>query len=62
MKNVKKLVLALALLFGAFAALQLAPASASAKPDPCAGVRCMACPPGTHFAPTPQNCCRCLPD
>ncbi|HKQ61642.1 MAG TPA: hypothetical protein VJS92_10125 [Candidatus Polarisedimenticolaceae bacterium] len=28
----------------------------------CAGVRCAACPDGTHFAPTPGNCCRCLPN
>ena len=61
MRNVKKLVLALALLLGAFAALQLAPATASAA-KPCDNVRCAACPPGTHFAPTPQDCCRCLPD
>ena len=59
--NLKKLVLALALLLGAFAALELAPSTASAA-GPCDNVRCMACPPGTHWAPTPQNCCRCLPN
>jgi hypothetical protein len=61
-KNVKKLVLALALLAGAFAALELSPARAGAASGACDGVRCMECPAGTHWAPIPSNCCRCLPN
>ena len=30
--------------------------------DPCAGVRCMACPTGYHLAPKPNDCCRCVAD
>ena len=59
MKNVKKLVLALLFLLGAFAALDLAPAQAA--PGVCAGVRCMACPEGFVLKPTGNNCCRCVP-
>lgn len=61
MKNVKQLILALALVLGAAAALELAPSTAAAA-GPCDNVRCMACPAGTHWAPIPQDCCRCLPD
>jgi hypothetical protein len=35
------------------------PVQADPPLDPCAGVRCQACPAGTVFAPTPGNCCRC---
>jgi len=34
--------------------------SVRADPDKCAGVRCIACPEGYVFAPTPGNCCRCV--
>jgi energy-converting hydrogenase Eha subunit F len=61
MKNIKKVALALLLLLGAAAAIELAPAQAAPRPDPCAGVRCMACPEGTVFSPKPGNCCRCVP-
>lgn len=59
MKNVKNLVFALLVLFGAAAALQIAPAQAA--PDRCAGVRCMACPEGFELKPTGNDCCRCVP-
>lgn len=61
MSNVKKLALALLLLLGTAAALALAPVQAAAYPHPCTGVRCMTCPEGTVFSPTPGNCCRCVP-
>jgi hypothetical protein len=28
----------------------------------CATVRCMDCPPGTHLALHPPDCCACIPD
>ena len=59
--NVRKLVLALALVAGAaVAALSLSPAQAAG--GACDNVRCAACPDGTHWAPIPSNCCRCLPN
>jgi len=60
MKNVKKLALALLFLLSAFAALEIAPASA-APGGPCAGVRCQACPEGFVLKPTGSDCCRCVP-
>lgn len=59
MKIAKKLILVGALVVGAWVATETRPAAAA---DPCAGVRCMECPEGYHWAPTPKNCCRCLPD
>jgi hypothetical protein len=54
----KKLVLASLIALGAWG-VALIPTPASAAN--CDAVRCMACPPGTVFAPTPHDCCRCLP-
>jgi hypothetical protein len=59
MKNIKNLLLALLLLLAAAAAIELAPAQA-APPD-CSAVLCLQCPEGTVAAPTPGNCCRCVP-
>lgn len=54
----KKLILASLIGLGAWG-IVLIPTPASAVN--CDTVRCMACPPGTVFSPTPQNCCRCVP-
>ena len=59
MKNPKNLLLALLLLLGAAAALEIAPAQAA--PIDCAAVLCLRCPEGTVAAPKPGNCCRCVP-
>jgi hypothetical protein len=59
MKNPKNLLLALLLLLGVAAALEVAPAQAT--PPDCAAVLCLPCPEGTVAAPTPGNCCRCVP-
>jgi hypothetical protein len=61
MKNPKNLLLALLLLIGAAVALDLAPAFADPPLDNCAAVLCLRCPEGTVAAPTPGNCCRCVP-
>lgn len=61
MKNIKNLLLALLVMVGAAAALGIAPAQAEPPLDRCAAVTCPVCPEGTVAAPTPGNCCRCLP-
>ncbi len=59
----KRLILAGLVSLGALFAIQVSAPDANAiPPNSCAGVRCMACPEGTHFAPIPGNCCRCLPN
>lgn len=55
----RKLLFASLMLLGTFTALEMATPPAHAID--CSTVRCMACPPGYVFSPTPQNCCRCLP-
>ncbi|HKV07735.1 MAG TPA: hypothetical protein VJ725_06340 [Thermoanaerobaculia bacterium] len=57
----KRLILAGLVALGAWGILAVAPAPATAD-DPCANVRCMECPTGYHWAPKPNDCCRCLPD
>jgi hypothetical protein len=54
----KKLMLAGLVALGAWG-ITLIPTPASA--GNCDGVRCMECPAGTVFSPTPNNCCRCVP-
>jgi hypothetical protein len=56
---VKKLILAGLVALGTWG-ISLIPAPAVAD-DPCAGVRCMACPEGFVLAPKPHDCCRCVP-
>jgi hypothetical protein len=56
----KRIILAGLVSLGALFAIQVsAPQAAAAN---CDAVRCMACPEGTHWAPIPSNCCRCLPN
>ena len=55
----KRLILASVVALAAWG-ISLIPAPASAA-DPCAGVRCMECPPGTVWSPKPHDCCRCVP-
>ena len=54
----KKLIVASLIALGAWG-ITLIPTPASA--GNCDGVRCMACPAGTVFSPTPKDCCRCVP-
>ncbi len=54
----KKLILAGLVILGTWG-ITLIPTPASA--GNCDGVRCMACPAGTVFSPTGNNCCRCVP-
>ena len=44
---------------GATQLLSTTPAAARIN---CSQVRCAGCPDGQHLAPTPGNCCRCLPN
>lgn len=57
--TVKRLILASVVALAAWG-ISLIPAPAAAN-DPCAGVRCMACPEGTVWSPKPNDCCRCVP-
>jgi hypothetical protein len=54
----KKLILAGVIALGAWG-ITLIPAPAQAAN--CDNVRCMACPAGTVWSPTPHDCCRCVP-
>jgi hypothetical protein len=54
----KKLILAGLIALGTWGVLTVAPAPANAID--CSLVRCMACPEGYVFSPTPGNCCRCV--
>lgn len=56
----RKLLFASLMLLGTFAAVEMSTPPAHAID--CSTVRCMACPDGFVFSPTPHNCCRCLPD
>ena len=56
----KRMILAGLVALGALGSLQISAPNASAL-DRCATVRCMACPEGYVFAPTGNNCCRCIP-
>lgn len=55
----KRLILAGVVAMGAIFAVQAAVPTADAFVD-CSTVRCMACPEGYTFSPTPNNCCRCI--
>ena len=57
----KRIILAGLVSLGALFAIQVSAPQASAAVD-CSTVRCMACPEGYHWAPTGNNCCRCLPN
>lgn len=57
----KRLILAGLVALGAWGILATTPTPAAAN-DPCAGVRCMECPVGYHWAPKPNDCCRCVPN
>lgn len=57
----KRIILAGLVSLGALFAVQVSAPQASAG-NICDTVRCMECPAGTHWAPTGNNCCRCLPD
>jgi hypothetical protein len=56
----KKLILAGLVIAGALGAVAVTAPKAEANVD-CSTVRCMACPAGTVFSPTPHDCCRCVP-
>jgi len=55
----KRLILAGLVALGTFATLQVTAPQAQAAN--CDNVRCMACPDGYVWAPTGNNCCRCIP-
>jgi hypothetical protein len=57
----KRILLAGLVSLGALVAVQASVPEATAA-GKCDTVRCMACPEGYHFAPTGNDCCRCLPD
>ena len=57
----KRLILAGLVALGTFCTVQATAQAASAPRVDCSTVRCMACPEGQVFSPTPHNCCRCLP-
>lgn len=57
----KRLILAGLVLLGALGAVQLTVSTASAHHVDCSLVRCAECPAGTVWAPTPHDCCRCVP-
>lgn len=56
----KRLILAGLVAMGALVSVQATIPAADANID-CSTVRCMACPEGQIFSPTPHNCCRCIP-
>jgi hypothetical protein len=56
----KKLILAGLVVVGALTAVSTT--TAQNIPQACWGVRCAACPEGTHWAPKANDCCRCVPD
>lgn len=58
----RRLILAGLVLVGALGVTQLSVPTASANHIDCSLVRCMSCDPGWVPAPTPHNCCRCLPE
>lgn len=58
----KRILLAGLVSLGALFAIQVSTPQATAQPNKCDTVRCMACPEGYHLAPTGNDCCRCLPD
>jgi hypothetical protein len=57
----KRLLLAGLVAVGALASVQATVPAANANHIDCSTVRCMACPEGQVFSPTPHNCCRCIP-
>jgi hypothetical protein len=57
----KRLILAGLVTMGALVSIQATVPAANANHVDCSTVRCMACPEGQIFAPTPHNCCRCIP-
>lgn len=54
----KRLILAGIVALGTWG-ITLIPTPASAFN--CSNVRCAECPPGTTWAPTGHDCCRCVP-
>lgn len=57
----KRLILAGLVTLGAVFAIQVTAPQATAHHIDCSLVRCQACPAGYVFAPTPHDCCRCVP-
>lgn len=57
----KRIILAGLVSLGALFAVQVSAPQVNAAPNRCDGVRCIACPEGYYFAPTGNDCCRCLP-
>lgn len=57
----KRIILAGLVSLGALFAVQVSAPQATAQPANCDAVRCMECPAGYYWAPTGNNCCRCLP-
>ena len=60
----KKLILAGLVALGTFTTIQLSAPEANAQGGGlghCAAVTCLVCPEGTVAAPTPRDCCRCVP-
>lgn len=56
----KRIILAGLVTLGALFAAQVTVPKVEA--GNCDNVRCMECPVGTHWAPTGNDCCRCLPN
>jgi hypothetical protein len=56
----KRLILAGLVSLGALFAIHVSAPQAAA--GNCDNVRCMECPAGYHWAPTGNDCCRCLPN
>jgi hypothetical protein len=57
----KRLILAGLVTLGTVFAIQATAPQATAHHIDCSLVRCQACPAGYVFAPTPHDCCRCVP-
>lgn len=56
----KRLILAGLVALGMFTAIQVSAPTATAA-GKCDAVRCPGCPEGYVFAPTGNDCCRCVP-
>lgn len=56
----KRLILAGLVALGTFTAIQVSAPNATAA-GKCDTVRCMECPAGYVWAPTGNDCCRCVP-
>lgn len=57
----KRIILAGLVALGTWGVTNVPTATATEVPQACWGVRCMACPDGTVWAPKANDCCRCIP-